>query len=265
MKTIWLAVVVVALGTAGQADAQDSMLQKLLGRPSKAKKELWATEYTPTKAKNTPRAQPAAKIDPPVGSILPQVPIIVPAAPTAKSAPSSVKIAPSEGPSLPLAAIVASPAPVSTSTSSGVRAVSAIFEPASPVLYSAILPAAPPDASSPITPAAPPVMPPVMHEPVPARGAKVACAAKEKCDHVQTVLGRLRKWIVFRQLHGCCCDWANCCHIPPLYLYTAHDCVEGPHSHELPCCAHEKGPFRGVLLCDKETLNASKKHPVEHP
>jgi hypothetical protein len=145
-------------------------------------------------------------------------------------------------------------------------------EAAPPPGSSALVPAAPPPEAS--SAAIPPALPPVLHQPgpvheaaplheaVPSKGAEVAARAKQKCDKVQFVLGRLKSWVTFRQLHGCCCDCANCCHIPPLYLYTLHECVGGRHANELPCCAHEMGPFRGIILCDHDTLAASRKHPV---
>jgi hypothetical protein len=38
-----------------------------------------------------------------------------------------------------------------------------------------------------------------------------------------------------------------CCHNPPLYLYTYHECVESGRKHDVPCCAYERGLFRSIL------------------
>ncbi len=233
MRTIWLGVIVVALGAATSGHAQDSMMQKLM-LPPKPKKEPWASEYAPALS-ITP--QPAATINAPVtGPILPDVPIVVPPAPA--------------------------------SGTSFVRQVGAVEEAAPPSGSTKLLltlpPASPPppvNESDRIAPAAPPVV----HDAQPSRAVAVNAAAKEKCDHVQAVLRRLKDFITFRELKGCCCTKATCCHIPPIYLYTVHDCVEGHQGHELPCCAHETGPFRALFLGDKETLAESRQHPVEHP
>jgi hypothetical protein len=229
MRTIWLGVIVVALSAAGNASAQESMMQRLF-RPAKGPSNDWASQYTPTPTSwSQPQpSQPAAAIQAPTKSFLPAMPVVVPAAPVAGA--------------------------------SSARPASAIVEAAPPAGSNALVPAAPPAEA--VSGAILPASPPVMHEAVPSKGASVAATAKEKCDKVQFVLGRLKSWVAFRQLHGCCCDCAKCCHIPPLYLYTLHDCVGGRHAGELPCCAHETGPFRGIILCDQDSLAASRKHPV---
>jgi hypothetical protein len=228
MRTIWFGVIVVALGACTSAHAQDSMLQKLIFRKPKAKTEPWASEYAPAASTTSQTIVPAAAIEAPVPSVLPATPIVVPAAPP----PASKDTGPAPG----TAKVLLSVPPTGNSNSSSV-----------------------------IQPALSPLVLEHNDSPRCAKCAAVAEAAKEKCDKTQSVLRRLRNWITFRGLHGCCYDCANCCHHPPLYLYTVHDCVEGHMAHDLPCCAHEMGPFRGFFLGDKETLAASRAHAIaEH-
>jgi hypothetical protein len=237
MRTIWLGVIVVALGAATSGHAQDSMMQKLMLPSRNPKTEPWASEYAPAVTTAPQPGQSAAAIAAPdAGPILPDAPIIVPAAP-----PSGTSV---------------------------VRQVGAVEEAAPPSGSAKLLFTVPPDPAP--TPAMgsdriSPALPPVVHDARPSRAVAVNAAAKEKCDQVQYVLHRLRTWATFRELKGCCCTKATCCHIPPIYLYTVHDCVEGHQGHELPCCAHETGPFRALFVGDKDSLAESRQHPVKHP
>jgi hypothetical protein len=219
MRKICLALWVVALGAATPVHAQDSMLQKLFSRPVRHDKETWAAQYTP--GQTTPQTATVVPASEP--SFLPATPVVVPAA-TGLAVPAATGIA------VPAATGLVVP------DGAGLAAPAAPSGPAAPQ-------AAPANLSG-----------SVVSDPSAPTGHCAACAGGCKQGCVKNCLDKLKAWVTYRQLHGCCGECASCCHIPPLYLYTVHECVDCGQEHKLPCCAGEMGPFRG-LLCGEHALH----------
>jgi hypothetical protein len=71
---------------------------------------------------------------------------------------------------------------------------------------------------------------------------------------------KLRAWLCYRPLGGCCHGHAVCCRPAPLYLYTFNECVGCGQKYTLPPCAHEAGAIRGFLNGDHPFANLGLHH-----
>jgi hypothetical protein len=219
MRTSWLVVIAVVLGAGPAARAQESMIQKLLNRPTHPKSDTWATQYNPPAAPEP--GSVVASTSPDAQHGVPEAPVVVPPAGAGVAHPPAPACCP--GGCCPGGAC-----------SGGACAGGACHGDA--------------------------------HHGGDCHGGdchggdchggdcgKGGCGCCFQlhygpgCDcNRLSCCERLLGWLCHHPLF-CKDQKGKCCHIPPLYLYTYHECTEPRPRPELPCCAFERGLFRSIL------------------